>query len=100
MPARLDKLNHAIIGMRYGATELMGGVTEVLAYGTAVVAEPIERLARARASSNTHRRLKLSPQQLQCPFAFGAAVVGASAGTELIQYHKSKETQWQNRGAA
>ncbi|HEU4391071.1 MAG TPA: heavy metal-binding domain-containing protein, partial [Blastocatellia bacterium] len=29
----------AVIGMRYDATELLGGVTEVLAYGTAVVVE-------------------------------------------------------------
>ena len=27
---------HAVIGMRYDATEFMAGVTEVLAYGTAV----------------------------------------------------------------
>jgi uncharacterized protein YbjQ (UPF0145 family) len=27
---------HAVIGMRYDATEFMGGTTEVLAYGTAV----------------------------------------------------------------
>ena len=33
---------NAIIGMRYDANEVMDGVTEVLAYGTAVVAEPIE----------------------------------------------------------
>jgi uncharacterized protein YbjQ (UPF0145 family) len=31
---------NAIIGMRYDATEVMAGVTEVLAYGTAVVVEP------------------------------------------------------------
>lgn len=30
---------NAIIGMRYDATELMSGVTEVLAYGTAVIVE-------------------------------------------------------------
>ena len=30
----------AIIGVRYDATEVMQGVTEVLAYGTAVVVEP------------------------------------------------------------
>lgn len=30
----------AIIGMRYDANDVMGGVTEVLAYGTAVVVEP------------------------------------------------------------
>jgi uncharacterized protein YbjQ (UPF0145 family) len=35
---------NAIIGMRYDATQFMGGVTEVLAYGTAVITEPIERL--------------------------------------------------------
>jgi uncharacterized protein YbjQ (UPF0145 family) len=28
---------NAIIGIRYDATELMGGVTEVLCYGTAVI---------------------------------------------------------------
>jgi len=33
---------NAIIGTRYDANEVMSGVTEVLAYGTAVVAEPIE----------------------------------------------------------
>ena len=31
---------NAIIAMRYDATEVMDGVTEVLAYGTAVVVEP------------------------------------------------------------
>jgi uncharacterized protein YbjQ (UPF0145 family) len=31
---------NAIIGARYDATEVMQGVTEVLAYGTAVVLEP------------------------------------------------------------
>ena len=31
---------NAIIGMRYDATEIMEGVTEVLAYGTAVRVEP------------------------------------------------------------
>jgi len=30
---------NAVIGFRYDATEVMGGVTEVLAYGTAVVVE-------------------------------------------------------------
>ena len=33
---------NAVIGMRYDATEVMSGVSEVLAYGTAVVVEPIE----------------------------------------------------------
>jgi uncharacterized protein YbjQ (UPF0145 family) len=31
---------NALIGVRYDATELMGGVTEVLCYGTAVVVSP------------------------------------------------------------
>ena len=30
---------NAVIGMRYDATEVMQGVTEVLAYGTAVVVQ-------------------------------------------------------------
>ena len=34
---------NAIIGARYDATEVMQGVTEVLAYGTAVTVEPIQR---------------------------------------------------------
>ena len=33
---------NAIIGVRYDATEIGPGVTEVLAYGTAVVVEPLE----------------------------------------------------------
>ena len=31
---------NAIIGLRYDATEVIGGVTEVRCYGTAVVVEP------------------------------------------------------------
>jgi len=31
---------NAIVGVRYDATEIMSGVTEVLCYGTAVVVEP------------------------------------------------------------
>ena len=38
-PARAMGAN-AVIGMRYEANEIMEGVTEVLAYGTAVVTEP------------------------------------------------------------
>ena len=32
---------NAIIAMRYDATEVMAGLTEVLCYGTAVIAEPV-----------------------------------------------------------
>ena len=32
---------NAVIGIRYDATEIMGGVSEVLCYGTAVVVEPL-----------------------------------------------------------
>jgi uncharacterized protein YbjQ (UPF0145 family) len=31
---------NAVIGMRFDATEIAAGVTEVLAYGTAVIVEP------------------------------------------------------------
>jgi uncharacterized protein YbjQ (UPF0145 family) len=33
---------NAVIGVRYDATELMQGVSEVLCYGTAVVVEPLK----------------------------------------------------------
>ena len=36
-----DRGANAVIGMRYDATEVMQGVTEVLAYGTAVQVERI-----------------------------------------------------------
>jgi uncharacterized protein YbjQ (UPF0145 family) len=32
---------NAVIGLRYDATEVMQGVTEVLCYGTAVLVEPV-----------------------------------------------------------
>jgi uncharacterized protein YbjQ (UPF0145 family) len=32
---------NAVLGMRYDANEIMDGITEVLAYGTAVWAEPL-----------------------------------------------------------
>jgi uncharacterized protein YbjQ (UPF0145 family) len=32
---------NAVIAMRYDATEIMEGITEVLAYGTAVIVEPV-----------------------------------------------------------
>jgi uncharacterized protein YbjQ (UPF0145 family) len=34
---------NAVVAFRYDATEVMQGVTEVLAYGTAVVVEPASR---------------------------------------------------------
>lgn len=34
---------NAIVAVRYDATEIMTGLTEVLCYGTAVVVEPIDR---------------------------------------------------------
>ena len=33
---------NAVIGLRYDATEIMQGVTEVLCYGTAVLVEPAQ----------------------------------------------------------
>jgi uncharacterized protein YbjQ (UPF0145 family) len=38
-----QKRANAVIGMRYDATEIMPGLTEVLCYGTAVVVERVER---------------------------------------------------------
>lgn len=44
MCAHAQKLGaNAIIGIRYDATELMVGVSEVLCYGTAVVVEELPR---------------------------------------------------------
>jgi uncharacterized protein YbjQ (UPF0145 family) len=34
---------NAVVSFRYDATEVMDGVTEVLAYGTAVLVEPADR---------------------------------------------------------
>jgi uncharacterized protein YbjQ (UPF0145 family) len=34
---------NAVVGARYDATEIMQGVTEVLAYGTAVLVEPTKQ---------------------------------------------------------
>jgi uncharacterized protein YbjQ (UPF0145 family) len=34
---------NAVVGVRYDATEIMAGVTEVLCYGTAVVVEPVDQ---------------------------------------------------------
>jgi uncharacterized protein YbjQ (UPF0145 family) len=38
---------NAIIGARYDATEVTSGVTEVLAYGTAVIVEPTDASYRS-----------------------------------------------------
>jgi uncharacterized protein YbjQ (UPF0145 family) len=37
---------NAVVGVRYDANEVMGGVTEVLCYGTAVVVEPAKNQAK------------------------------------------------------
>jgi uncharacterized protein YbjQ (UPF0145 family) len=42
---------NAVIGVRYDATEIMQGVSEVLCYGTAVFVEPDESSPRWRAGS-------------------------------------------------
>lgn len=40
MVAHAEELGaNAVVGMRYDATEIGGGITEVLAYGTAVIVE-------------------------------------------------------------
>jgi uncharacterized protein YbjQ (UPF0145 family) len=40
MEHAVERGANAIIGVRYDANEIAAGITEVLAYGTAVVAEP------------------------------------------------------------
>jgi uncharacterized protein YbjQ (UPF0145 family) len=41
MVAHAEQLGaNAVVGIRYDATEILQGVTEVLCYGTAVIAEP------------------------------------------------------------
>ena len=43
MIAHAEQLGaNAVIGIRYDATEILNGVTEVLCYGTAVVIEPAD----------------------------------------------------------
>ena len=37
-----ERGGNAVVGARYDATEIMQGVTEVLAYGTAVYVEPVK----------------------------------------------------------
>jgi len=52
---------NAVIGMRYDATEVMQGVTEVLAYGTAVHVERISCLrVRVRRVALTNGRIPAS----------------------------------------
>jgi len=42
MVAHAEKIGaNAVIGVRYDATEVMDGVTEVLCYGTAVVVDRV-----------------------------------------------------------
>jgi uncharacterized protein YbjQ (UPF0145 family) len=42
---------NGVIGMRYDANEVFEGVTEILAYGTAVVAEALEENSSIRADN-------------------------------------------------
>jgi uncharacterized protein YbjQ (UPF0145 family) len=46
---------NAIVGIRYDATEIMSGVTEVLCYGTAVVVEPLAEWAAAATTWGSPR---------------------------------------------
>jgi len=44
---------NAVIAMRYDANEIAAAVTEVLAYGSAVVVEPVEGSAQSSPSAST-----------------------------------------------
>jgi uncharacterized protein YbjQ (UPF0145 family) len=41
---------NGVLGVRYDATEIMNGVTEVLAYGTAVIVEPVSSFVTDRVT--------------------------------------------------
>jgi uncharacterized protein YbjQ (UPF0145 family) len=45
---------NAIINMRYDANEVMNSVTEVLAYGTAVMVEKVQRFSVLAATTQPH----------------------------------------------
>ena len=51
---------NAILAMRYDANEITDGVTEVLAYGTAVVVEPRAEQSRAEQSRAEQSRAEQS----------------------------------------
>jgi uncharacterized protein YbjQ (UPF0145 family) len=46
---------NAVIGMRYDATELGQGVSEVLAYGTAVLVQPYQAAGYGQPQPNPYR---------------------------------------------
>jgi uncharacterized protein YbjQ (UPF0145 family) len=52
---------NAIVGVRYDANEVMSGVTEVLAYGTAVVVEPSQPLGEIRPSRRGEQGITVDP---------------------------------------
>ncbi|RMG53112.1 MAG: YbjQ family protein [Acidobacteria bacterium] len=41
---------NAVVGVRYDATEIMSGVSEVLCYGTAVIVQPLETFAQSETA--------------------------------------------------
>jgi uncharacterized protein YbjQ (UPF0145 family) len=45
---------NAVVGVRYDATEIMSGVTEVICYGTAVVVEPLDLHPPSPSSEPRH----------------------------------------------
>ncbi len=54
---------NAIIAAQYDATEIMNGVTEVLAYGTAVVVEPVGEKSDDGRRCSTGRTADYAPRQ-------------------------------------
>ena len=57
---------NAIIAMRYDANEMAAAVTEVIAYGTAVVVEPVAGLAARRIA---RRLIRSAPRAAQSRIA-------------------------------
>jgi uncharacterized protein YbjQ (UPF0145 family) len=54
---------NAVIGVRYDANEVAAGVTEVLAYGTAVVTEPIEAAPPREAARTSSTAIATEPNE-------------------------------------
>ena len=82
---------NAIVGARYDATEVMQGVTEVLAYGTAVMVAPVARVP------------KIQVRMFHCrkpPTGYAPAAVSVTRAPWIFPVDRSKPTWKTARCAA
>ena len=79
---------NAILAMRYDANEISDGITEVLAYGTAVVVQP--RAERAACQSG---RVDAKPARLQECSSTGRAPVSKTGGCRFEPCHSCQPFQ-------